>query len=39
MLNFKAKETKTFFRILVQIDLQKEISKDPFKYARFSMFR
>ena len=47
MLNFKAKETKIFFRILVQIDLPcsfirasiERISKDPFKYVRFSMFR
>ena len=47
MLNFKAKETKIFFRIKDQIDFPcsfirasiERISKDPFRYARFSMFR
>ena len=47
MRNFKAKETKIFFRIKDQIDFPcsfirasiERISKDPFRYARFSMFR
>ena len=46
MLNFKAKETK-IFKIKDQIDFPcsfirasiERISKDPFRYARFSMFR
>ena len=47
MLNFKEKETEIFFRIKDQIDFPcsfirasiERISKDPFRYARFSMFR
>ena len=47
MLNFKAKETKIFFRIKDRIDFPcsfirasiERISRDPFRYARFSMFR
>ena len=46
MLNFKAKETKIFFRIKDQIDFPcsfirasiERISKDPFRYARLVCF-